>query len=67
MYQCVSDRFDTCRRVYKSPEEFLLYCKTVFGQAPSLIPESPGADSYYDYTGFVLVKLQEGQVAQTLG
>tara|TARA_R100000664_G_C2647386_1_gene69574 strand:- start:11 stop:139 length:129 start_codon:yes stop_codon:yes gene_type:complete len=27
----------------------------------------PDADNYYDYTGFVLVKLKEGDNAQALG
>lgn len=67
MYQCVSDRFDTCRGLYESPRAFLNYCQQVFGRAPTLIPDMPDADNYYDYTGFVLVKLKEGDNAQALG
>ena len=67
MYQCVSDRFDTCRRVYESPEKFLEYCRYTYGIAPTLTPAAPDADNYCDHTGFVLVKLEEGEIAKTMG
>lgn len=67
MYQCVSDRFDTCRRTYSSPQVFLDYCKAVFGTVPNLVPAEPGADAYYDGSDFVLVKLREGDFVQAMG
>jgi len=67
MYQCVSDRFDMCRGIYKSVQDFLQYCDFKFGRRPTLIPDMPGADNYYDYVGFVLIKVKEGENVQTLG
>jgi len=68
MYQCISDKFDTCRRVYASIEDFTSYCKHTFGVSPALSPKEEGADSYYDSTGFVLVKVAKGaHVVASLG
>ncbi len=67
MYQCVSDRFDICRRVYPSLEEFFIYCDSVLGTRPVLSPDTPDADAYYDTSGFILVKLKEGEIVQTMG
>jgi len=56
-----------CRGIYKSVQDFLQYCDFKFGRRPTLIPDMPGADNYYDYVGFVLIKVKEGENVQTLG
>jgi hypothetical protein len=67
MYQCISDRHDPSRGIYATKEAFVAYCNYVLKKSPVLQPDGPGADHYYGFQGFVLIKIKEGDIVKTMG